>query len=142
MKAIKASKLLILTITALFSSPFIYGQNQEQQPQKTPIEIASEQAEGLQKELKLKDYQLFLVDSVLQRNFTDLMAEIELMKASGIQTRESYKSVQDKLTAKTDLAFEKILDKDQFIRYLKMSGRYKLYLKKKEAETKKEAESK
>ena len=70
------------------------------------------------------------------------MAEIELMKASGIQTRESYKSVQDKLTAKTDLAFEKILDKDQFIRYLKMSGRYKLYLKKKEAEAKKEAESK
>ena len=129
MKAIKASKLLILTITALFSSPFIYGQNQEQQPQKTPIEIASEQAEGLQKELKLKDYQLFLVDSVLQRNFTDLMAEIELMKASGIQTRESYKSVQEKWTAKTDNAFEKIFDKEQFIKYLKMGGKYKAYKK-------------
>ena len=132
----KASKLLILIINVLFFSPFIYGQNQEQQPQKKPIEVASEQAERLQKELNLKDYQLFLVDSVLQRNFTDLMKEVESMRVAGIQTRESYKSVQDKLTAKTDLAFEKILDKDQFIRYLKMSGRYKLYLKKKEAESK------
>ncbi|MDD2280199.1 MAG: hypothetical protein PHT23_01010, partial [Bacteroidales bacterium] len=123
-----------LTINVLFFSPFIYCQNQEQQPQKTPIEVASEQAERLQKELNLKDYQLFLVDSVLQRNFTDLMNEIESMKVAGIQTRESYKSVQDKWTAKTDLAFEKIFDKEQFIKFLKMSGKYKAYKKNSEKE--------
>ena len=134
MKAMKASKLLILTINVLFFSPFIYGQNQEQQPQKTPIEVASEQAERLQKELNLKDYQLFLVDSVLQRNFTDLTNEIESMKVAGIQTRESYKSVQDKWTAKTDLAFERIFDKEQFIKYLKMGGKYKAYKKNSEKE--------
>ncbi len=125
----KASKLLILIINVLFFSPFIYGQNQEQQPQKTPIEVASEQAEKLQKELNLKDYQLFLVDSVLQRNFTDLMKEVESMRVAGIQTRESYKSVQEKWTAKTDNAFEKIFDKEQFIKYLKMGGKYKAYKK-------------
>ncbi|MHC1690864.1 MAG: hypothetical protein AB9833_08540 [Bacteroidales bacterium] len=129
MKAMKASKLLILIINVLFFSPFIYGQNQEQQPQKTPIEVASEQAERLQKELNLKDYQLFLVDSVLQRNFTDLMKEVESMRVAGIQTRESYKSVQEKWTAKTDNAFEKIFDKEQFIKYLKMGGKYKAYKK-------------
>jgi hypothetical protein len=129
MKAMKASKLLILIINVLFFSPFIYGQNQEQQPQKTPIEVASEQAEKLQKELNLKDYQLFLVDSVLQRNFTDLMKEVESMRVAGIQTRESYKSVQEKWTAKTDNAFEKIFDKEQFIKYLKMGGKYKAYKK-------------
>ena len=129
MKAMKASKLLILTINVLFFSPFIYGQNQEQQPQKTPIEVASEQAEKLQKELNLKDYQLFLVDSVLQRNFTDLMKEVESMRVAGIQTRESYKSVEEKWTAKTDNAFEKIFDKEQFIKYLKMGGKYKAYKK-------------
>jgi hypothetical protein len=132
MKAMKASKLLILTINVLFFSPFIYGQNQEQQPQKTPIEIASEQAERLQKELNLKDYQLFLVDSVLQKNFTDLTKEIESMRVAGIQTRESYKSVQDKWASKTDEAFEKIFDKEQFIKYLKMGGKYKAYKKKSE----------
>ena len=130
----KASKLLILTINVLFFSPFIYGQNQEQQPQKTPIEVASEQAEKLQKELNLKDYQLFLVDSVLQRNFTDLMKEVESMRVAGIQTRESYKSVQEKWTAKTDNAFEKIFDKEQFIKYLKMGGKYKAYKKNSEKE--------
>ena len=134
MKAMKASKLLILTINVLFFSPFIYGQNQEQQPQKTPIEVASEQAEKLQKELNLKDYQLFLVDSVLQRNFTDLMKEVESMRVAGIQTRESYKSVQEKWTAKTDNAFEKIFDKEQFIKYLKMGGKYKAYKKNSEKE--------
>ena len=130
----KASKLLILIINVLFFSPFIYGQNQEQQPQKTPIEVASEQAEKLQKELNLKDYQLFLVDSVLQRNFTDLMKEVESMRVAGIQTRESYKSVQEKWTAKTDNAFEKIFDKEQFIKYLKMGGKYKAYKKNSEKE--------
>ena len=125
----KASKLLILIINVLFFSPFIYGQNQVQQPQKTPIEVASEQAERLQKELNLKDYQLFLVDSVLQRNFTDLMKEVESMRVAGIQTRESYKSVQEKWTAKTDNAFEKIFDKGLFSKYLKMGGKYKAYKK-------------
>lgn len=71
------------------------------------------------KELNLKDYQLFLVDSVLQRNFTDLMKEVESMRVAGIQTRESYKSVQEKWTKKTDNALEKI-DKEQFIKYLEM----------------------
>ena len=128
MKAMKANKLLILTFIVLFFSPFAYGQN-EQQKQKTPIEIASDQAERLQKDLNLKDYQLFLVDSVLQKNFTDLMKEIESMRAAGIQTRESYKFIQDKFTAKTDHAFEIIFDKEQFLRYLKMNGKLKTYKK-------------
>jgi len=83
MKAMKASKLLILTVTILFFSPLIYGQNQEQPPPKSPVELASEQADKLQRDLNLKDYQLFLVDSVLQRNFTDLTAKVEEMRVAG-----------------------------------------------------------
>lgn len=136
MKAMKASKLLILTVTILFFSPLIYGQNQEQPPQKSPVELASEQADKLQRDLNLKDYQLFLVDSVLQRNFTDLTAKVDEMRVAGIQARESYKTVQDLFAAKIDDAFEKIFDKDQFQKYLKMSGRVKINKKNKEAQAK------
>jgi len=138
----KAGNALFLTITIMFLSPIVFGQNQEQPPEKSPVELASYQAERMQKDLGLKDYQLFLVDSVLQRNYTDLKAKIEEMRLTGIQTRESYSSVQDGFAAKIDDAFEKIFDKVQFTKYLKMSGRLKLYMKRKEAETKKEVETK
>jgi len=49
---------------------------------------------------------------------------------------ESYKTVQDLFAAKIDDAFEKIFDKDQFLKYLKMSGRVKINKKNKEAQVK------
>ena len=53
------------------------------------------------------------------------------MRKAGLQTRESYVASQKRWGQKTEEAFEKILDSDQFIRYLKISGRYRDYKKRK-----------
>ncbi|MDX9781628.1 MAG: hypothetical protein RBT35_01460 [Bacteroidales bacterium] len=93
--------------------------------------MATEQADRLQKDLGLADHQVFFVDSVLQFNFAGLTKEIEEMQKAGIQSRDSYMNAQKKWGLKTEEAFEKILDSDQFLRYLKLSGRYRDYKKRK-----------
>jgi hypothetical protein len=131
MKAMKACKVILLIVSFTFVTSHLFAQYQEQQPQKTPTEMASEQADRLQRDLNLKDHQLFFVDSVLQFNFVGLSNEVNQMKAAGMQTMESYRAVQTKWAMKTEEAFEKILDNEQFIRYLKVSGRYRDYKKRK-----------
>ncbi len=105
----------------LFLTIFTFAQDPNQ-VQKTPVEIASEQADRLLRELKLNDYQLFMVDSVLQTNIAGVMDEFERMRKGGMQNPESYRDVQKKWQTKTEDAFEKLLTIEQFDRYLRISG--------------------
>ena len=111
--------LFIAILVALTTS--LRAQTQQQEP-KTPEEMAIEQALKLQRDLKLSDYQLFYVDSILQTNFVGQQQEFEKMKASGLQSQKSYEDVFNKWKTKTEDAFEKILDKTQFEKFLKLSG--------------------
>jgi len=111
--------LFIAILVALTTS--LRAQTQQQEP-KTPEEMAIEQALKLQRDLKLSDYQLFYVDSILQTNFVGQQQEFEKMKASGLQSQKSYEDVFNKWKTKTEDAFEKILDKAQFEKFLKLSG--------------------
>jgi len=98
--------------------------NAQTQPQekKNPVEIAAEQADKLQLDLKLNHKQHFLADSVLQKNIAGVMEEFEKMQKGGMQNPESYREVQMKWFKKTEDAFEKFMTPEQFERYLKISG--------------------
>lgn len=115
---------------------------QQQQPQKTPVEIAAEQADRLQRDLKLDNYQVFVVDSTMQTNLAGVMNEFEQMKKGGMQNPESYREVQKIWQKKTDDTFERIMTLEQFDRYLRISGMSNKERKKKLEEVKKRKESK
>lgn len=132
---------VFFTILAIATSITLTAQNQEQK-QKTPIEIATEQADRLQRDLTLDDYQVFKVDSILQRNIAGVMDQFEQMKKGGLQNPDSYREVQKKWQAKTDDAFENLFTLEQFDRYLKISGMPNKERKKKIAEIKKRAQEK
>lgn len=91
-------------------------------PQKSPVEIAAQQADRLQIDLKLNDYQTFLADSVLQANIAGVTQEFERMRLGGMQNPDSYREVQNKWRIKTEEAFEKFMTAEQFERYLRISG--------------------
>ena len=112
---------ILFTSFLLALTTSLYAQTQKQEP-KTPEEAAVEQALKLQQSLKLSDYQLFYVDSILQANFVGQYQEFEKMKTSGLQSQKSYEDVYNKWKSKTEDAFEKILDKAQFEKFLKLSG--------------------
>lgn len=119
----------------LISIPsFAQYQNQQEEKQKTPIEIAAEQADKLQKDFKLTDGQTFLIDSVLQTNMTGVFDDFDKMKKGGVQSSESYKATQEMWMKRTEDAFRKIMTAEQFLRYEKMTG---LYAKRKKEEKEK-----
>ena len=130
---------IVFAILVLVFSLNATAQNQDQK-QKTPIEIASEQAGRLQRDLKLNDYQVFKADSILQRNITGVVNQFEEMKKGGLQNPDSYREVQKMWQAKTDSAFESLFTLEQFDRYLKISGMSNKERKKKIAEVKKRAQ--
>ena len=127
MKSIQSLSASLTALILCFTSITVFGQ----EPEKTPEQLASEQADRLQKDLDLADHQVFYIDSVLQYNFTGLTKEMEDMRKAGMQSRDSYMNVQKKWGMKTEEAFEKILDNNQFLKYLKLSGRYRDYKKRK-----------
>lgn len=112
---------LLTLLTAILIVTPVVAQNNPQQ-QKSPVQIAAEQADRLQTDLKLNDYQTFLADSVLQANITGVTEEFERMKAGGMQNPDSYRDVQEKWRRKTEDAFEKFMNKEQFDRYLRLTG--------------------
>ena len=115
-----------LTIAAMLSFNSAYAQQQEE---KTPEEIAIEQANKLEVDLKLNSTQVFYVDSVLRHNYAELQAEIDNARARGSQDQNTYKTINDKWMFRTFDAFKVILDEQQYIRYLKMMGHGKEYKK-------------
>ncbi|MFA6335284.1 MAG: hypothetical protein WCX48_06980 [Bacteroidales bacterium] len=129
---------LFAAITLLTTTINAFAQDQQQEKQKSPVEMAAEQADKLQKDFKLNDAQVFLIDSVLQTNFTGVYEEFENMKQGGVQSSQSYQAVQEKWMHKTENAFQKILTPDQFLRYQKMTGSYA----KQKKEEKRKAKSK
>lgn len=128
-----ASFALILTTTCAFA------QNQQEEKQKTPVEMAAIQADKFQLDYGLTDGQTFQVDSVMQVNLTGLYGEFDKMKAGGVQSSENYKAVQEKWLKKTDDAFRKIMTPDQFLRYEKMTGQYAKRIKEEKEKAKEKA---
>ncbi len=114
-----------LTMAALLASNSAFAQQQE----KSPEEMAIEQANKLETELKLNSTQLFYVDSILRQNFTGLQADIDNARSRGSQDQSTYKTISEKWMFKTFDAFKDVLDEQQLIKYKKMMGHGKEYKK-------------
>lgn len=122
----KYTVAILLAIAALFISSPLAAQ---QQPEKSPEEMAIEEADRLEKELMLNGTQLFYVDSVLRANFLGLQDDMEILKGRGSEDFDAYKNTQEKWIQKTIDSFKGILDEQQYIKYLRYLGRGKEYKK-------------
>ncbi len=101
----------------------------QQQPEKSPEEIAAAEVTALEEDLKLTASQAFYVDSILCHNYRCLYDEYEDMRNSGMQNPESYRHISEKWLNRNLDAFKKVLDEQQYITYLKRIGKGKEYKK-------------
>ena len=124
-KTIYIFALILLAIVLIPKQSYA----QEQPKEKTPEEMASLEAERLEKELKLNPTQVFYVDSVLQYNYSRLKEDMEKLQQRGMQDPKSYTTVRDRWIDTTLAAFKKIMTDQQYIYYLKSIGRGKEYKK-------------
>ena len=104
-----------------------------QQKERTPEEIASQEAERLETLLGLEGWQVFYVDSILQNNYSHMLAELYGLRDSKVENVDLYVSVRDKWNQLTYDAFSKVFNEDQWNRYLKSGAGKEMKLRQKRA---------
>ena len=96
------------------------------QEQKTPEQREKEVREWIDKEvekytnmLDLDFAQEFYVDSILTHDYFAMMAEQAEKSKAKVSSTDIYQAVQDKWSERIYMAFRKVLDDDQWAKYLK-----------------------
>ena len=119
----------IFTLLLLSFSATIFAQ--QQQEEKTPEEIATEEADRLEKLLKLEPHQTFFIDSVLQHDMRAMYDEMQLMKQSGTQEFIVYQRIKEKWGNRIDSSYMNILTEKQWLEYLRSTNRMTKEMRKK-----------
>ncbi|MBQ3175164.1 MAG: hypothetical protein IJB58_04255 [Bacteroidales bacterium] len=121
-------KLYKFLFCALFSMSAVVALAQEQ-PEKSPEQIAATEVEHWESLLELTPSQTFYVDSILTHNYKCMFEDIERMRGMGMQSPDTYRAVQGKWVEKNVVAMKEVLEEQQYIAYLKAIGRGKEYKK-------------
>lgn len=135
-------KALILLL--LYFSAAIAGRAQQQQPltpeqkEKQFYEAIQKQVDDYAENLNLEDWQIFYADSILTHNLVELSKEYETQSKNKVSDSSIYMLIQDTWMEKTYQAFKKILNEEQWKKYLKTgAGRAKKDRDKRAAKAKK-----
>src|SRR5574344_1095985 len=102
---------------------------QQQEKEKTPEEVAASEVKAMVRELQLSDAQEFYCDSILTHNYTSMKSDFENLQKSGMQEASTYQFLKDRWQKKTLEALKKVLDDQQYIKYLRRIGKGREYKK-------------
>lgn len=115
----KSIKYFCLCIALFASAASFAQQKSEAQMQKELYDFIEQQVDKYANSLNLEIAQVFFVDSILTHNYFALQDELKEMSDSGVGNTGLYQMVQDKWDEATYKAFEKVLNPDQWAKYLK-----------------------
>ncbi len=97
-----------------------------QQNPPSPEEQEKKLSEGIQKEvdrletlLKLEDWQVFYVDSILNHDYRAMQQEINGLSSAKVSNYDIYTKAGDKWAESIYVAFRKVFNDDQWAKYLK-----------------------
>lgn len=112
-------KRIILSTAALLLSIASYAQQQEE---PDFYELAEKETERLQRTVKLEDWQLFYVDSVLVHDYMAMNDDLQRLQANKVSNSSIYQGIQDKWMEQIDHAFRKFFTDEQWAAYLKQGA--------------------
>ena len=113
--------LTVLLALAAFSAA-AQEQLTPEQREKQLYENIQKQVDDLTLSLKLEDWQVFYLDSILVNNYTAMSAEFEEMSNNRVSSQDLYIYIQDKWMDETYNAIHKVLDDNQWQKYLKQGA--------------------
>jgi len=105
---------LLLPVTRLSAQDM-----SREEMEKQFYEALESQVERYTEQLKLEDWQVFYVDSILVHNMTALRQELESLNAARVSSSEYHLIASDKWMEETYNAFRKVLNDEQWEKYLK-----------------------
>ena len=88
----------------------------EEKQMRTAIDA---QIETFTRTLKLEDWQIFYLDSIMTHDYTAMRDEVKSLSEAKVGNADAYQMVQDKWMEKMYQAFDKVLDRDQWTKYQK-----------------------
>lgn len=116
--------ILLLSLLTLSASAQQQGQSEQDKikEEKQLREYIDKNVEQTGINLGLEDWQLFYVDSILTHDVTAMTAEIKQLQASKVSNSAVYEQVQDKWLEAIYQAMGKVLNEDQWNKYLKQGA--------------------
>ncbi len=117
-------KILFAAIALIFSfgSAFAQEQLSPEEKAKKMDEFIQKQVEKLESSLKLEDWQTFYADSILTHDYNALQAELDAMQEAKVSNTDLYTQASDRWADKIYDAMHKILDEEQWQKYLKQGA--------------------
>lgn len=94
----------------------------QQQEEPDFYELAEKETERLQRTVKLEDWQLFYVDSVLVHDYMAMNDDLQRLQANKVSNSSIYQGIQDKWMEQIDHAFRKFFTDEQWAAYLKQGA--------------------
>ncbi len=109
-------------IVALFVSIGVMAQEPPQDKEKMLRENIDKTLEKYEKTLDLEYWQVFYMDSILTHDYGAMMAELEEKSKAKVENSKIYQIVQDKWNERIYNSIHKILNEDQWSKYLKQGA--------------------
>lgn len=119
MKSYTILAAVMMAFLFSFPAPRAYAQQQEQ---LSMDQLAEEEADKLQRQLGLEDWQVFYVDSTLKANYNALQMEYDALRKSKVTNMTIYQEVKDKCWDNIDAAYKKYFTDEQWALYLKQGA--------------------
>ena len=115
-------KYFCLLLALALSVP-AFAQEQEPQDQEKKLRESIEASlEKYEKTLELEYWQVFYLDSIMTHDYGAMMKELESKSKAKVENSDIYIQVQDKWNEQMYNAFRKVLNEEQWNKYLKQGA--------------------
>lgn len=113
--------LMIVTLVSLLLSVPVFAQQlgEQTKEQKEIYDKIQTSLDAMAIEFDLEDWQVFYMDSIMVHDYTEMQAELNVLRDKKVSNADMYYAIQDKWMEKMYNAFNKVLDEDQWKKYLK-----------------------
>ena len=115
---------ILVALCAMAFAPLAAAQQplSEEEQQKKMYEYIDKQVEDYASSLDLNSAQIFWADSILTHNNFAMVDELTELQKTKMSIADAYSAIQDKWNEATYEAFHKILNEEQWAKYLKTGG--------------------
>ena len=110
--------VVCLTISTLSAVAQQNPQSPEEQEKKLS-EYIQKEVDRLEMTLKLEDWQVFYVDSILNHDYRAMQEEMNSLSSAKVSNYDIYTKASDKWAENIYVAFRKVLNDNQWEKYLK-----------------------
>ena len=112
--------IAVLLPTCLFAQQ--QGMPSDEEIEKMMYESIEKEIRKYDELLKLEEWQIFYIDSILTHNYDEMRREQMKLSKGGVSTADAYQRAIDNCFEKNYQAFSLVLNEEQWAKYLKMGG--------------------